>query len=48
MPKIISPELLRVLVEMGHSDRILIAAGKFLAENVGKNAAYRNKLDGCV
>ena len=33
-----SPELLKVLMEMGHGDRILIADGNFPSENVGKNA----------
>ncbi|MBE6589315.1 MAG: fucose isomerase [Ruminococcaceae bacterium] len=38
IPKIISPELLKVLCEMGHGDRILIADGNFPSESVGKNA----------
>ncbi len=38
IPKIISPELLKVLSEMGHSDRIVIADGNFPAESMGKNA----------
>ncbi len=38
IPKIISPELLKVLCEMGHSDRIVIADGNFPAESMGKNA----------
>mgnify|MGYP003059113974 CR=1 FL=1 len=29
IPKILSPELLKVLCEMGHSDRIVIADGNF-------------------
>ena len=29
IPQIISPELLKVLCEMGHSDRIVIADGNF-------------------
>ena len=37
IPKIISPELLKVLAEMGHSDRIVIADGKFPAESMGKD-----------
>ena len=37
IPKIISPELLKVLCEMGHSDRIVIADGNFPSESVGKN-----------
>lgn len=38
IPKILSPELLKVLCEMGHSDRIVIADGNFPAESVGKDA----------
>ncbi len=38
IPSIISPELLKVLCEMGHSDTIVIADGNFPAESVGKNA----------
>ena len=38
IPKIISPELLKVLCEMGHSDTIVIADGNFPAESMGKNA----------
>lgn len=38
IPKILSPELLKVLCEMGHSDRICIGDGNFPAETMGKNA----------
>lgn len=38
IPQILSPELLKVLCEMGHSDRIVIADGNFPAESMGKNA----------
>ena len=38
IPKLLSPELLKVLCEMGHSDRICIADGNFPAESMGKNA----------
>ncbi len=38
IPKILPPELLKVLCEMGHSDRIVIADGNFPAESMGKNA----------
>lgn len=38
IPKIISPELLKVLSEMGHSDRLVIADGNFPAESIGKDA----------
>ncbi|MBO5782588.1 MAG: fucose isomerase [Clostridia bacterium] len=38
IPPIISPELLKVLCEMGHGDKIVIADGNFSAESAGKNA----------
>ncbi len=38
IPKVLSPEMLKVLCEMGHSDRIVIADGNFPAESMGKNA----------
>ena len=38
IPKIISPELLKVLSEMGHSDRLVISDGNFPAESRGKDA----------
>ena len=37
IPAILSPELLKTLCEMGHSDRIIIADGNFPAESMGKN-----------
>lgn len=37
IPHILSPELLKVLCEMGHSDRLVIGDGNFPAESVGKN-----------
>ena len=37
IPKLLSPELLKVLCEMGHSDRLVIADGNFPAESMGKN-----------
>lgn len=36
IPKILPPELLRVLCEMGHGDRLVIADGNFPSESVGK------------
>ena len=36
--KILSPELLKVLCEMGHSDKLVIADGNFPAESMGKDA----------
>ncbi len=38
IPKILSPELLKVLAEMGHSDRIIISDGNFPAESIGKDS----------
>ena len=38
IPKILSPELLKVLCEMGHSDRLVLADGNFPAESMGKGA----------
>lgn len=38
IPKILSPQLLKVLCEMGHSDRLVISDGNFPAESMGKNA----------
>lgn len=45
IPKIISPKLLKVLCEMGHGDRLVIADGNFPSESVGKNAKVV-RLDG--
>ncbi|MFV0362503.1 MAG: RbsD/FucU family protein [Suipraeoptans sp.] len=38
IPKILSPELLMVLCEMGHSDRLVISDGNFPAESMGRDA----------
>lgn len=38
IPEILSPSLLKVLCEMGHSDRLVIADGNFPAESIGKDA----------
>ena len=38
IPQILTPELLKVLCEMGHSDRLVISDGNFPAESMGKNA----------
>ncbi len=38
IPAILSPELLKVLCEMGHSDRIVIADGNFPCESMGKDS----------
>lgn len=36
IPKILSPELLKILMEMGHGDEIVIADGNFPAESIGQ------------
>ena len=45
IPAVLSPELLKVLCEMGHGDRIVLADGNFPAESMGKNAKVI-RLDG--
>lgn len=35
IPKIMSPELLKTLTEMGHGDEIVIADGIFSVETIG-------------
>ncbi|HPF87375.1 MAG TPA: RbsD/FucU domain-containing protein [Candidatus Limiplasma sp.] len=37
IPPILSPELLKILCEMGHGDTIVLADANFPAEHVGKN-----------
>lgn len=36
IPKILSPQLVKTLMEMGHGDEIVIADGNFPAETIGK------------
>ena len=48
IPPIISPELLKILCEMGHSDTIVIADGNFPSESVGKNAKVIRADGHCV
>lgn len=38
IPPILSPELLKVLCEMGHGDRLVIGDGNFPAESMGRDA----------
>ena len=38
IPSVLSPELLKILCEMGHGDRIVLADGNFPGESVGRNA----------
>jgi len=37
IPSILSPQLLKTLMEMGHGDEIVIADGNFPSESIGKN-----------
>ena len=36
IPSIISPELLKILAQMGHGDEIVIGDGNFPGESIGK------------
>lgn len=38
VPSILSPELLKILMEMGHGDELVLGDGNFPAESVGKDA----------
>ncbi len=46
VPKIISPELLKVLCEMGHGDEIVIADANYPAETNGKRVVRADGLKG--
>ena len=46
VPKIISPELLKVLCEMGHGDEIVIGDANFPAETNGKRGVRADGLKG--
>ena len=45
-PKIVSPQLLKILCEMGHGDEIVIADGNFPAENYGKRVIRADGIGG--
>ena len=47
IPKIIPPELLKILCEMGHGDEIVIADGNFPAASMGKRVVYLCGHGGC-
>ena len=36
IPKILSPELVKILMEMGHGDEIVLADGNFACESIGQ------------
>lgn len=44
--KAVSPELIKVLCEMGHGDEIVIADGNFPSENYGKRVIRADGLGG--
>lgn len=44
--KIVSPELVKVLCEMGHGDEIVIADGNFPSENFGKRVIRADGISG--
>ena len=44
--KIISPQLLRILCEMGHGDEIVIADGNFPSENYGQRVVRADGIGG--
>ena len=46
IPKIISPELLKILSEMGHGDEIVIADGNFPSANYGKRVIRADGISG--
>ena len=46
IPKIVSPELLKTLCEMGHSDEIVIVDGNFPAEKFGKRVIRADGISG--
>lgn len=46
IPKLISPQLLKILCEMGHGDEIVIADGNFPSENYGKRVIRADGISG--
>ena len=48
IPNILSPELLKILMEMGHGDEIVIADGNFPAASIAQKLVRLNGLGTCV
>ena len=46
IPKIVSPQLIKILCEMGHGDEIVIADGNFPAETCGQRVVRADGLGG--
>ena len=44
VPKLVSPELIKVLCEMGHGDEIVIADGNFPSETCGQRVVRADGL----
>ncbi len=47
IPKILSPELLKILCEMGHGDEIVIADGNFPSESIGQRVVRADGHGAC-
>ena len=48
IPNVISPELLKILMEMGHGDELVIADGNFPAASVAQHLVRADGLGGAV
>ena len=48
IPNVISPELLKILMEMGHGDELVIADGNFPAASVARRLVRADGLGGAV
>lgn len=48
IPKIVSPELIKALCEMGHGDEIVIADGNFPAETFGNRVIRADGIGGAA
>jgi len=46
IPKLLSPELIKILCEMGHGDEIVIADANFPSENYGKRVVRADGISG--
>lgn len=46
IPKIVSPQLIKILCEMGHGDEIVIADGNFPAETYGQRVVRADGIGG--
>ena len=44
VPAVISPELLKILAEMGHGDELVIADAHFPSHSIGKRVTHADAL----